>query len=115
MRVTRTWAAWPPLAVRVLHPLHSNDDKPHTERVWTTRQSSRRAAQRYYCQPGAEVVGGEELVAAIAAGGAGAIAFNKCLATADMASKLGRVARVGALPQALSARPLSFVRIVGRS
>jgi len=42
------------------------------------------------------VVGGEELVAAIAAGGAGAIAFDKCLATVDMASKLGRVARVGA-------------------
>jgi len=49
--------------------------------------------------PGAEVVGGEELVAAIAAGGAGAIAFDKCLATADMASKLGRVARVGLPPQ----------------
>ena len=51
------------------------------------------------------MVGGEELVAAIAAGGAGAIAFDKCLATVDMASKLGRVARVGGLPRALAERP----------
>ena len=45
------------------------------------------------------MVGGDELVAAIAEGGAGAIGFDKCLATAEMATKLGRVARVNAQPR----------------
>jgi ribosomal protein L1 len=40
------------------------------------------------------VVGGEELVTEIARGGAGAIPFDKCLATADMMPKLARVARI---------------------
>ena len=43
---------------------------------------------------GAEVVGGEELVAEIARGGSGAIPFDRCLATADMMPQLARVARV---------------------
>ena len=43
---------------------------------------------------GAEVVGGDELIASIAEAGAGGIRFDKCLATPDMAAKLGRIARV---------------------
>ena len=43
--------------------------------------------------PGAEVVGSEDLIEAIQKGGAGAIDFDKCLATSTMMSKLARVAR----------------------
>ncbi len=42
---------------------------------------------------GAEVVGSEDLIAAIQKGGAGAIDFDKCLATSAMMSKLARIAR----------------------
>ncbi|CAK0782991.1 hypothetical protein CVIRNUC_006186 [Coccomyxa viridis] len=42
---------------------------------------------------GAEVVGSEDLIEAIQKGGAGAIDFDKCLATSTMMSKLARVAR----------------------
>ncbi len=45
--------------------------------------------------PGAEVVGGEELVAKIQAqGGGSSIPFDKCLATPDMMPKLARIARI---------------------
>ena len=44
------------------------------------------------------MVGGDNLIASIVAGGAGAIDFDKCLATPDMAPKLGRIARVGPEP-----------------
>ena len=43
---------------------------------------------------GAEVVGGEELVAAIQEGGGGALPFDKCLATPDMMPKLAKIARI---------------------
>ena len=42
---------------------------------------------------GAEVVGSEDLIEAIQRGGAGAIDFDKCLATAPMMSRLARIAR----------------------
>ena len=42
---------------------------------------------------GAEVVGSEDLIAAIQKGGASAIDFDKCLATSAMMSKLARIAR----------------------
>ena len=42
---------------------------------------------------GAEVVGSEDLIEAIQRGGAGAINFDKCLATAPMMSRLARIAR----------------------
>lgn len=44
---------------------------------------------------GAEVVGGEELVAKILAeGGGSSIPFDKCIATPDMMPKLARIARI---------------------
>ena len=51
------------------------------------------AAQGHVWLAGAEVVGSEDLIAAIQKGGAGAIDFDKCLATSAMMSKLARVAR----------------------
>jgi ribosomal protein L1 len=45
-------------------------------------------------RPGAEVVGSEALIASIQADGAGAIPFDKCLATAAMMPKLARIARI---------------------
>ena len=42
---------------------------------------------------GAEVVGSEDLIEAIQKGGAGAIDFDKCMATSTMMSKLARIAR----------------------
>ena len=44
---------------------------------------------------GAEVVGGEDLVAKIQAeGGGSSIPFDKCIATPDMMPKLARIARI---------------------
>lgn len=40
------------------------------------------------------MVGGEELIAQILAAGSGGIDFDKVLATPDMMSKLGRIARI---------------------
>ncbi len=43
---------------------------------------------------GADVVGGEELIAEIQAGGSGGITFDKVLATADIMPKIARIARI---------------------
>ncbi len=43
---------------------------------------------------GAEVVGGDELVASIQEAGGGGLPFDKCLATADMMPRLAKIARI---------------------
>lgn len=40
------------------------------------------------------MVGGDDLIARILAAGSGGIDFDKCLATPDMMSRLGRIAKV---------------------
>jgi large subunit ribosomal protein L1 len=43
---------------------------------------------------GAEVVGDEDLIAAIQQAGGGGLAFDKCIATPDMMARLGKIARI---------------------